>query len=98
MMDPNEILDSVRESCRALTGEKLDRDDEHAHLYAVMQGFRDLDNWLSRGGFPPDAWVEPMKRAAVAAQSAGIDPLGPPDPAGVELPGTHYYGDGHDHA
>lgn len=87
-MDPNVTLDSLRESCRALTGEKLDRDDEHAHLYAVMQGFRDLDNWLSRGGFLPEAWQPygpTLRPWAVLAE-----PLGPPDPAGVELPGQDH--------
>jgi hypothetical protein len=53
-MDPNAALSRIRElveaNNRVTDASRLDIADELAEL---IDG---LDNWLSRGGFPPDAW------------------------------------------
>lgn len=84
-MDPNELLRELRASVERLRNEELDRDDEHELLYAVVEGFDNLDQWLSRGGFPPEAW-----REGPDAFGEEPVPLGPPNPAGVELPAPPY--------
>lgn len=54
-MDPNRILEGIR----GLYAE-LDRNPpiedwiDVAHEFAYL--VNDLDEWLSKGGFPPDAW------------------------------------------
>jgi hypothetical protein len=76
-MDPNETLRRLR-AC-------ADEDDPFnaAELLPVMQEhFRALDEWLSKGGFVPDAW-----NAYHQARRPVVEPLGPPDPAHGELPG-----------
>ena len=57
-MDPNMKLAEIREAVDRLRTERLDRDDEHELLYAVVEGFRALDDWLLAGGRPPEAWRE----------------------------------------
>ena len=55
-MDPNAALAAIRQAIDQLEHEKLDRDDEIPALYAVVEQFRALDQWLSAGGFTPHAW------------------------------------------
>lgn len=87
-MDPNEALRVIRSIVSEWDAGNGDRPEYSVHdaWYQLAETCQALDEWLSRGGFPPNAWVEPMKRAAAAAQSAGIDPLGPPNPAHGEMP------------
>jgi len=48
VMDPNETLRRIRE----LSERGYDEDD----AASVVEAFRDLDEWLSKGGFLPSAW------------------------------------------
>lgn len=51
-MDPNEALRALRAAC-----DKLDSDEEfHDATDVLYEHFRALDEWLSRGGFLPEAW------------------------------------------
>ena len=54
-MDPNATLEHLRDLTnsvfyRAPTG------TEDVRALELAEAFDDLDNWLSRGGFQPDAW------------------------------------------
>lgn len=60
-MDPNQTLNDARDACKHWThGERGDHDlvafDE------LVSAFEALDEWLSRGGFLPDAWTDPTGR------------------------------------
>jgi len=56
-MDPNAALASLR---RLSTRVAEKSDDPYAADLA--EKFSGLDQWLSRGGFPPAAWVAPKAR------------------------------------
>ena len=52
-MDPNETLKQIREVIRDL------RDGEMPSMHAadtLADLFEGLDDWLTKGGFLPDAW------------------------------------------
>lgn len=52
-MDPNEALRQLRE----LVHTCLYSEDEAPDIATdLAQQFEALDEWLSKGGFPPDAW------------------------------------------
>lgn len=55
-MDPNTALDEMRQSIKAYF---LTDDDERAKAEAqvVVERACALDEWLSRGGFKPTAWI-----------------------------------------
>lgn len=53
-MDPNETLVELREAISLYDGGP-DHDYEAAGRF--MNAFEALDEWLSKGGFLPDAWV-----------------------------------------
>lgn len=63
-MDPNETLKRLREAVGEVENElaaddgagTLDPLGEKEHLRELVDSFRDLDGWLSRGGFPPRDW------------------------------------------
>lgn len=46
--------------------------------------FQRLDGWLRAGGYLPTIWREPHR-----GRPPEREPLGPPDPAGVDLPEDH---------
>lgn len=52
-MDPDAALDKLR---RAMA------DEDNGIPLEVYEAFTGLDNWLSRGGFLPSAWVPEMGR------------------------------------
>ncbi len=52
-MDPNETLARIRALCADMT----DIDDADAAELVELVGA--LDEWLSRGGFLPQAWISP---------------------------------------
>lgn len=94
-MDPNETLRLLRLTIKQM------RVDDHpdvrkAHADEVAEYFEALDGWLSGGGFPPEAWREGPDAIAEDRQGPGMvpdllaqayaEPLGPPNPAGTELP------------
>lgn len=68
-MDPNEVLRLLRE----LT-ETADADEYAANqLYVeVAEKFRALDEWMSKGGFLPDAWL-PVRSTSLGEQYVTSD-------------------------
>ena len=99
-MDPNAALAAIRQAIDQLEHETLDRDDEIPALYAVVEHFRALDEWLQRGGFLPEAWEYtdrgPRSTTSEAEQTLARiwdvlkpEPLGPPNPAHGHLPDHH---------
>lgn len=56
-MDPNETLRMLRLTIKQVA---VDEDDgvRLAHYREVVEYVTALDEWLSRGGFPPEAWRE----------------------------------------
>lgn len=57
-MDPNETLRQLRNAVRYFErpqSERLLTDDEL--LDEITERFRALDEWLSKGGFKPEAWT-----------------------------------------
>lgn len=76
-MDPNQTLRQLRRlaAMRHAGGRTQDEWDAAADELAEL--FEALDRWLSRGGFPPEAWVEgpdavestPFEEQVWAAQS-----------------------------
>lgn len=63
-MDPNEALKGLRRSIKNAreSGELEDNEAEYAALQGVFEYAEALDEWLSRGGFLPDAWNQPTYR------------------------------------
>ena len=55
-MDPNEALTIMRE-LSAETTHGLDSESLSVIACELAGVFTGLDEWLSRGGFPPDAWI-----------------------------------------
>jgi hypothetical protein len=57
MMDPNETLRLLRLTIKQL---RVDEDPgvRKAHADEIADYFDALDEWLSRGGFPPEVWRE----------------------------------------
>lgn len=68
-MDPNTTLAAIRELIREID----DADDPRAHLDALASNVEALDEWLTKGGFLPDAW--------------GASPMHQPKPARDVQPG-----------
>lgn len=58
-MDPNEALAMLRQYADAM---KVTSRHETERVYRIAstlaEQFEALDEWLSRGGFPPEAWRE----------------------------------------
>ena len=55
-MDPDALLARLR--LLALSAEKSRNDD----VRGLAEGFKDLDEWLSRGGFVPRDWSRAERR------------------------------------
>lgn len=53
-MDPDEALRRAREACQMI----LSGHDERGRVVDLCDAFRDLDEWMSRGGFAPTAWTK----------------------------------------
>ncbi|OMC55387.1 hypothetical protein A5747_13420 [Mycobacterium sp. IS-836] len=51
-MDPNATLEMIREQLKAFYAER----DAEFDAIALADMVAALDDWLSRGGFLPDAW------------------------------------------
>lgn len=53
-MDPNKLLEEIRETYRRINeGEDYVDSGDAVALAELVQC---MDTWLSRGGFKPDAW------------------------------------------
>lgn len=95
-MDPNATLAEIRQLVDKVyaardNGGMDGNDEEYDALQALAENFRNLDEWLTRGGFAPHAWrlldVQWRDHDLGPDEARTIpDPLGPPDPAGAHLP------------
>lgn len=54
-MDPNATLEALR-ACLARAREAKDGESWACEASDALAYIEDLDEWLSRGGFVPDAW------------------------------------------
>ena len=54
-MDPDRVLEDIREICDILDDEDPTKDLQYFQDQLVEK-FRILDNWLKNGGFRPDDW------------------------------------------
>lgn len=75
-MDPNQCLEQIRAAVNGILDDgpaslwtmDLDEPAVRLALVTVLMDIRDLDRWLSAGGFSPTAWQtsytgRPVKRA-----------------------------------
>lgn len=54
-MDPNATLADIRQATSNIDVDRYERDDYHvAELVALIAA---LDEWITKGGFLPDAWL-----------------------------------------
>jgi hypothetical protein len=60
-MDPDAALNRFRVAVRLWQEAMVAcaANDEHAALVDAAEAARDLDRWLSNGGFPPASWWTP---------------------------------------
>lgn len=54
-MDPNETLRRLRDLMR--TAETQRHELSPYEVADIVDHFEDLDDWLSKGGCPPEAWL-----------------------------------------
>lgn len=54
-MDPNEALRKAREASEAI-GKDTTAEEAAANAVDLMMYFDALDQWLTKGGFAPEAW------------------------------------------
>lgn len=76
-MDPNETLRLMREALEdssLLEGDAADRARED-----VCEYVRALDEWLTKGGFLPDAWARPASSSAIRTAPELADQYGQRD-------------------
>ena len=62
-MDPNATLERIR----TLVAAMLDRSDTSDETDELVQAIDNLDTWISRGGFLPEAWQATLVRAIGAS-------------------------------
>lgn len=55
-MDPNETLKMIRELAEFAANPNRSALASKASLWEAVELFKELDEWLSKGGFLPDAW------------------------------------------
>ena len=56
-MDPDETLRLIRRIGADLRNDKFDsNDEEHNAFSLLLEYIEDLDEWLTKGGYPPQAW------------------------------------------
>lgn len=56
-MDPNETLRMARTAAAAITSAIDNEEDvQFGNVERLAEAFEALDEWLSKGGFVPDAW------------------------------------------
>lgn len=61
-MDPDTCLAEIRAANQR--GDAASNNETAAAAYETAANlFRDLDEWLSKGGFPPAAWGRAVRRA-----------------------------------
>lgn len=59
-MDPNTALADIRHTVKVIEDAIDTGRMEFLKVYAetLVLSVRDLDEWLAKGGFPPDAWKQ----------------------------------------
>lgn len=57
-MDPDVVLARIREGAKAVDDPELQGNDEWEAMADALGEFEALDEWLSKGGFPPKAWAQ----------------------------------------
>ncbi len=71
-MDPNVLLSKIRE----LTGKRnIPEWDGYAEWYDLAEQVVALDDWLTKGGFPPEAWAGKRERVVYVVQRENFDGL-----------------------
>ena len=69
-MDPNAALANLREAIRvwdAASPDDTDPSTESSYAADAIEAARDLDEWLSKGGFLPEAWAPAPEQPAPVA-------------------------------
>jgi hypothetical protein len=56
-MDPNATLQRIRELVEALTDHDMEDSDVVDAAGSLAESVGNLDGWISKGGFLPDAWL-----------------------------------------
>jgi hypothetical protein len=57
-MDPDAALDAAREALEALDArDERQRTWSNPELESLVESFRALDEWITKGGFLPAAWA-----------------------------------------
>lgn len=69
-MDPNELLATIRRCIAEIQGDNEEGLDPDA-TYDLAEAVRNLDTWLSNGGFPPAAWLAPSAGASTITVPVG---------------------------
>ena len=70
-MDPDESLRQIRRLTRETAVDDIGYDEAVDSLNELIECVQDLDEWLGKGGFLPDAWADPTP--AAEAGSSTID-------------------------
>lgn len=61
-MDPNQALKNARKALARFRADETTEQDDNA--CELVDAFEALDEWLTKGGFMPDAWYQ--RRGAIA--------------------------------
>lgn len=90
-MDPNRVLAQMRATAEAMQSDQCTWDMRAVLARDLVELVRALDGWLTRGGFPPEAWREGPDAAGEAPPELAdiVDPhTGQPRRASVveEIP------------
>lgn len=70
-MDPNAALNRARDAADRIEGMTSNLDDALAYESAadeMASAFRDLDEWLGKGGFAPESWPLRPRRDLLAME------------------------------
>ena len=67
-MDPDTALENLR-AARDRFDEADDVSDRWGGAYEVVEQFDGLDDWLSKGGFPPAEWADARARSDADARA-----------------------------
>lgn len=60
ILDPNVAYHRLQ---NALENLDVTRGGEESRVDEVLEAWRDLDEWITRGGFLPSVWTEAQRRA-----------------------------------
>lgn len=75
-MDPTRALDDLRTAVsdlRALLTDEVPTETWHV-MNRVVQGFEDIDTWLSNGGWAPGPWGPPVEAIRAVQRELNAHP------------------------